>query len=117
MPSARPKRALYPSHVFCLLYECFGLRGYLYGIIDRMIAAFALDAMVDLRSPRLRLGDFEANRWLLYALPRLTLPVAVSVNLFFEALCVFILGIEIDLRLSCLILYFLLLYGGRRFGI
>jgi hypothetical protein len=72
--------------------------GYLYGIIDLMIFAFACDAIVDLRSPRLRFVVFDVSKWLLYALPRLILPVPVRLKRFFEALCDFILGIASVLR-------------------
>src|SRR6266536_6175324 len=46
-----------------------------------------------LRKPRLRLADFFSSRWLFIARRRSSLPVPVSLNRFFVALCVFCFGI------------------------
>jgi len=67
---------------------------YLYGIILRMTPAFALVAIADWRSALLRFGDLRDKKWLLKALFRLTLPVAVKLKRFFDELCDFCLGIK-----------------------
>jgi len=58
-----------------------------------MMFAFALDAIDDWRKPLLRLDFFHDNRCALKALLRLTFPVPVRLNRFFDELCDFNLGI------------------------
>ena len=48
-----------------------------------------------LRRLRFLLVVFDVRIWLLYAFPRLTLPVLVTVKRFAAALFVFIFGMEI----------------------
>src|SRR5262249_19051089 len=49
---------------------------------------------VSLRKRRLRFGDFFSSRWLRIAGRRITLPVPVTLNRFFAALCLFVFGIS-----------------------
>ena len=52
------------------------------------------------RRLRFRLDDFLVRMWLLKALNRFTLPLAVSLKRFFAPLCVFIFGIEIPFGMA-----------------
>src|SRR5712691_2925909 len=61
----------------------------------------ALCTSTGLRKRRLRLADFFSSRWLFIARRRSTLPVPVSLNRFFVALCVFCFGIVS--RSSCVL--------------
>jgi hypothetical protein len=68
---------------------------YAYGISLRTLRCSTADMVEVLRRLRFLFVVFEVRIWLLYAFPRLTLPVLVTVKRFAAALFVLIFGMEI----------------------
>jgi hypothetical protein len=72
-----------------------GAQIYAYGISLRTLRCSTADMVDVLRSLRFLFVVFDVRIWLLYAFPRLTLPVLVSVKRFAAALFVLIFGMEV----------------------
>jgi hypothetical protein len=68
---------------------------YAYGISLRTLRCSTADMVEVLRRLRFLFVVFDVRIWLLYAFPRLTLPVLVTVKRFAAALFVLIFGMEI----------------------
>jgi len=94
--------AFYSCHfIFLLMFRTHWFRpfltqplnSYLYGISFFIVPAFASDAYASSLWDFLAFLLFETSLWLLKAWLILILPLPVLLNLFFEELCVFTLGI------------------------